>query len=265
MDSLHDHEAIAFLRSHRAHDFDQFTKAWKEALRGTGYALKTIGNVDDFPIHMVSNKVKGQGGLYVSAGIHGDEPAGPWGLLEWFKQGGHRRFAEVPLVILPCLNPFGLRHNSRGNAKNQDLNRLFNKSTHSPISEVRAMLEGRKFRLGICLHEDFDGQGIYLYDLNNSEDQTSARHLLFHAASLQLPIDQRSEIDGRKSQGGVISRRKADLEKIPGLPEAVFLFLRGHVERSLTFETPSEFSFYDRVQAQKRFLDHACALALDPA
>lgn len=47
----------------------------------------------------------GAGSIYLSAGIHGDEPAGPLALLGLLQE--NRFPAEIGLVIFPLLNPEG--------------------------------------------------------------------------------------------------------------------------------------------------------------
>ncbi|HUF60545.1 MAG TPA: hypothetical protein VMN36_00590 [Verrucomicrobiales bacterium] len=152
------------------------------------------------------------------------------------------------------INKSRLICNQRGNAAGDDLNRIFDQNV-DPVGSLRRFLDGRSFSLAVCLHEDFDGRGIYIYDLNRSGEQHSARALITACGSPHMPIDPRERIDGRKASGGVIVRRRIDLRRIPGLPEAVFLYHAGHAERSLTFETPSEYDLFERVEVHGRFLD----------
>jgi hypothetical protein len=116
-------------------------------------------------------------------------------------------------------------------------------------------LEGRRFSLAVCLHEDFDGRGIYLYDLNRSGDKDSARAMLDACGTDDMPIDRRERIDGRKASGGAIVLQRIDWRRIPGMPEAVFLYVAGYADRTLTFESPSEYDLFERVEVHGRFLD----------
>ncbi len=241
--------------AHRAHDVRELLRRWRAAVRGTGFRLIKVGEKDGFPLVMIQNGVLGDGGLYVSTGIHGDEPAPPWGLLAWFESGGYEPIKHLPVTLFPCLNPHGITENTRLDKGGRDLNRLFDRKRLSPIREIRAAIRGRRFDLGICLHEDYDAQGAYLYDLNHQGDDSSAREILCQTTSEEIPVDQRKKIDGRPSAEGVIFRKRLDLRNIPGLPEAVFLFLEGHAKRTLTFETPSEFALPARVETQRRFLE----------
>jgi hypothetical protein len=109
-------------------------------------------------------------------------------------------------------------------------------------------MEGRKPGIGMCLHEDYDAQGCYVYELTQ---QPSAGSKILQEVAKVLPIDPRPRIEGRKAKDGLILRRV--LPEMPGHPEAIVLHLMG-APRTLTFETPSEFSLIDRIAAQKQFI-----------
>jgi len=71
--------------------------------------------------------------LYISAGIHGDEPAGPLAALRLLQENHWPADAEV--WLLPCLNPTGFILNSRENDGRKDLNRDYR---HLETEEVAA-------------------------------------------------------------------------------------------------------------------------------
>jgi murein peptide amidase A len=247
-----------YLRQHRAHDVRALLRAWRKAIKGTPFQVAIPGKKDGFPLIQVGNgKPSDLPGFYVSTGIHGDEPAPPWGLLEWFLQGGYKPLGNRPILLFPCLNPLGITENHRVDGKGRDLNRIFDQVKVSPIREVRAAVKGLLFHTAICLHEDYDAQGAYLYDLNRTGSDATGRALLAKATNKRLPIDGRKRIDGRKAKDGVLYRQRLDMRNIPGLPEAVFFYVNKLAERTLTFETPSEFALTDRIDAHRRFLTAA--------
>ena len=125
--------------------------------------------------------------------------------------------------------------------------------------ELRELLRGHRFDLALTLHEDFDGQGVYLYELQNEPPHWGERVL---AAQTALPIDPRRRIDISTCRAGVI-RRSFDARrhrKLGGLPEAVFLH-RHHARRALTIETPSESALEHRSAAHVSMIEAAIALA----
>ena len=71
--------------------------------------------------------------VYLSTGIHGDEPAGPLAALHLLRDNQWPAHAEI--VLLPCLNPAGFAANQRENAQGIDLNRDY---LNSQTAEIRA-------------------------------------------------------------------------------------------------------------------------------
>ncbi len=150
------------------------------------------------------------------------------------------------------MNPWGLVNNQRADEKKRDLNRLFNRRDVAPIGELRRHLAGRRFELAVTMHEDFDAQGVYLYELGRRAPEDMGRELLATVSAI-LPVETRTRIDGRPAKDGLMLRR-ANLERVPLHPEAIDLYLRNS-DRVLTIETPSEFGLARRVAAHVRMLE----------
>ena len=106
---------------------------------------------------------------------------------------------------------------------------------------------------GLCLHEDYDAEGAYVYELSHLREPVS-RDIL-RTCSPILPLDCRKKIDGRAAVDGVIRRRTIPKD-LPGMPEAIELHLRG-CPVTLTFETPSEAALDVRVAAHQQFITAA--------
>ena len=192
--------------------------------------------------------------LYVSAGIHGDEPAGTEALLAWAEKN-YKLLSKIPLVIYPCLNPWGLIENSRLNVKGKDLNRSWDKYGEVIISEVIKRSEGARFRLAINLHEDYDANGIYLYEPPHGKKSDDLADKILSSGRKYIPIDTRKKIEGRWARNGVIRPAASSLPK-EGLPEAAFL-QEFRSDRTFVFETPSEYDLRIRVKAQVAMLERA--------
>lgn len=199
-----------------------------------------------------SKALRPAGGIYVSAGIHGDEPAGCEALITW-AETNQQRLASLPLLLFPCLNPWGLVNNCRFDEAGVDLNRVFHLETSPVIVALKRVLAPYRFAAALNLHEDFDGQGFYLYEVQHEKPFWG--EALLAAARPFIPTEGRTRIDGRKAAHGLIRRRfeKKRFARI-GYPEAVWLHLH-HARRALTVETPSEFALDQRVQAQVAVID----------
>jgi predicted deacylase len=183
--------------------------------------------------------------LYISTGIHGDEPAGPLALLQLLEED--RWPKEAALWICPCLNPTGFPLNQRENAQGIDLNRDYR---HFRSAEARAhaawLQEQPRFDLALCLHEDWEAHGFYLYELN-PDARPSLAEKLVEAVAKVCPIDRSPVIEGREARDGII-RPKINLAERPQWPEAFYLI--SHKTRlSYTLEAPSDFPLATRVAA----------------
>ena len=81
--------------------------------------LSKICETDGYPVYgFISGKV-GSDGIYLSSGIHGDEPAGAWALLEW-AESQIELLRKRSFFIFPCINPWGFNENSRCDRQNID-------------------------------------------------------------------------------------------------------------------------------------------------
>ena len=74
--------------------------------------------------------------VYISTGIHGDEPAGPLAARRLLQENEWPQ--EIDLRLLPCLNPSGFRLNRRENDEGTDLNRQYLQLTGSMDRDVWA-------------------------------------------------------------------------------------------------------------------------------
>ncbi|MGE3311740.1 MAG: succinylglutamate desuccinylase/aspartoacylase family protein [Limisphaerales bacterium] len=114
------------------------------------------------PPRIVSNRSPR---IYVSAGIHGDEPAGPLAVRRLVAEDALPRDAWVWLC--PCLNPTGFRRNTRETIDGLDLNRDYREPRSPEVRTHVAWLDSLPdFDLTVCLHEDWEAAGFYLYELN---------------------------------------------------------------------------------------------------
>jgi len=185
--------------------------------------------------------------VYLSAGIHGDEPAGLVAAQELIEEDCWP--GDVELYCCPCLNPSGAALGRRENAAGLDLNRDYRAGRTPEVRAHTAWLRAQpKFDLTLCLHEDWEAHGFYLYELNPDGRPSFAERML-RAVRKVCPIDSSEVIEGRPASAGLI-RPVFEPERRPDWPEAFFLV--SHQTRlSYTLEAPSDFPLAVRVQALK--------------
>jgi protein MpaA len=239
------------IRLSRSRDPEALMVGWRSVARRAGLELLTLSEAGGEPIFVLSGGGVGRE-VYLSAGVHGDEPAAVWGLLEWASTHDWRG-RDLGFVIFPCLNPWGLRRNMRLDYRGRDLNRRFQVLRDPLVAAWRRMVRRRVPSVAICLHEDYDAEGCYVYE-------RSAGVRVFSRAALQaadafIPVDRRRLIEGRAARDGVV-RRREDGSDVVGRPEALALWDFG-CPLALTFETPSEREFGLRVGAHSAFVGEA--------
>jgi len=234
------------LTLYRCHDYAYLVERWRKIARATGLKMRRFAQTGDYPLYALVSRHSPNGGIYVSAGIHGDEPAGTEALLRW-AESHLEAVRSLPLVIIPCLNPWGLVHNTRLDAHHRDLNRSFHLDELPEVAGVKALIAPYRFAVALNLHEDYDAQGFYLYEVSRVTPYWGES--LIDVARPLIPIDQRKRIEGRRVTVEGVVRPKLNLKRFPMIPEAVHLH-QHHSDRTFTFETPSEFALEHRVRVQ---------------
>ncbi|MBS3147030.1 DUF2817 domain-containing protein [Candidatus Woesearchaeota archaeon] len=104
--------------------------AFKETsikLRNTEFKL--LGNIKvssfNFPLFKIDIKRVAIPSICLSAAIHGNEPSGVTGMLNWLNQNNYNN--SINYKLFPIVNPFGYNFSRRTNHNRVNLNREFNK------------------------------------------------------------------------------------------------------------------------------------------
>jgi murein peptide amidase A len=183
--------------------------------------------------------------IYLSTGIHGDEPAGPMASLRLLQE--NQWPADAELWFCPCLNPMGFVLNRRANADGIDLNRDYRNPQTPEVRAHIAWLERQpQFDLYLCLHEDWESHGFYLYE-QNPDVKPSLAETIVNAVQKICPIDPSEMIEDRPAKNGII-RPNLDPRTRPQWAEAFYLIM--HKSRlGYTLEAPSDFPLASRVDA----------------
>ncbi len=211
-----------------------------------GWERTALGRQGEFELRVLRRLARaGSPRLYLSTGIHGDEPAGPLAALRLLEDNDWP--ANVTVCLLPCLNPGGFTLNRREHTSGLDLNRDYRLPVTAEIRAHTAWLEREAaFDLCLCLHEDWEAHGFYLYELN-PDRRLSVAGQMIEAAAQVCPIDLHEVIEGRAAQGGIILPKIVPADR-PDWPEAFYLIQ--HCTRlSYTLEAPSDFPLPTRVAA----------------
>ncbi|MEP6809725.1 MAG: M14 family metallocarboxypeptidase [Chthoniobacterales bacterium] len=242
---------------HRSHDYALLVRRWRAVARGAGARLQEFATAGKLPVYFLRTAEPSANTIYLSAGIHGDEPAGPAALLAW-AEGNAASLRSHPFLLFPCLNPWGLLNNSRYDADGCDLNRTFaDKRLPTPVRELERLIAGERFALSLTLHEDYDATGFYVYEVMRRAPFWG--ELLLQKARPLIAIDSRPTIDRRHARAGLV-RRQFKPERFSAMPESIYLHRR-HSYRTFTTETPSEFALEKRIAAHVAVIEESVRLA----
>src|SRR5712691_4012733 len=158
--------------------------------------------------------------VYISAGIHGDEPGGPLAARLLLQE--NQWPAGFDLWLCPCLNPAGFALNRRENAQGIDLNRQYLQPTAAEtVAHIDWLQRQPSFDLCLCLHEDWESHGFYVYELNPDNQPSLAEAIVSRVAEV-CPVDHSEIIEGRPAQRGII-RPSVDPRSRPQWPESFYL------------------------------------------
>ena len=207
-----------------------------------------------------------QKSIYLSSGMHGDEPAPPLAMLDLLGEDKWPR--DWNIYLCPCLNPTGFRANTRANAEGIDLNRDYSRSRSREIQAHVAWLEKKPpFSLAVSLHEDWESVGFYAYQLGQLSVEPVMRAIM-EAVAPCCTVDHSPRIDYLPAEDGVLDlafhslqaneklidsmaegldQSESSSQPISIWSEPIFLINR-KTKIGYTLETPSAFPLDVRVK-----------------
>ena len=218
-----------------------------------GWLIETFSQSTELPLYGLSRIAKHERlSAYISSGIHGDEPGGPLTLLEMLEANTWPD--DVSLYICPCLNPTGFKNNTRENSIGIDLNRDYRHFNSTETKAHKSWIESiPSFGISICVHEDWEAKGFYLYELNPEKINSASLEIL-NAVSSVCPIDQSELIDGRPANCGLLKPLESP-DVRPLWPEAFYIVQNNKTRLSYTLEAPSDFPLYFRTHALRHAIE----------
>ena len=197
--------------------------------------------------------------IYVSAGIHGDEPAGvecAIRLIELLADEQQCNIYPFPFdkynwIISPCDNPYGYEYDIRENAAGLDLNRMFeNPYQYSETAFISESLrltqdhyDNTAVHLALDLHEDRDSEGFYLWERRASTTLPIGNEVV-HKVGKVCTINQKSMIENHCNDNGVITLLNSVTTK--GWTRGRYL-TKQMKTRCLILETPTSLDLETRV------------------
>ncbi len=228
-------------------------KRWLENVlalaRNAGFAAASLDRAYDLPLLALTRPAPGPAPrVYLSAGIHGDEPAGPLALMDLLRE----RFFDdrFTWTLCPLLNPAAWDAGTRENPGGIDLNRDYRQPRSREVRAHRDWLEAQPANdLYLSLHEDWEANGFYLYEINTTTLHSLAETIL-DAVEAVIPRETGSRIDGHETAAPGLIHHRPEADEPEYWPEAIF-HLKRYPHLSYTFETPSARDLVTRTAALK--------------
>lgn len=105
-----------------SNDLEHFLDMFSEESNRLSMNKIVLGEAGRFPVTLYTSSVANADlpSVLICSGFHGDESAGPWGLLKWLMAQTPEIFSQMNLSILPLVNPTGFRKGKRVNRQGQD-------------------------------------------------------------------------------------------------------------------------------------------------
>lgn len=197
-----------------ANDLILFSAHLNRVATRNKFVAQNLGMVGNEPLLLFSPEKLNKGpNVLVSAGFHGEEPAGCWGILRFLEEYYPKIFEKINISFLPLVNPTGFRRGARRNDWNENPNDGF---CHTSSGKPEPSREGQILLNHIdqikmlakdgfvSLHEDFEQDKFYLYTFEHANApgkfSTSLRSEL---AAFFDPVPD-GMIEGAKACGGII-------------------------------------------------------------
>ncbi|MFK7909472.1 MAG: M14 family metallocarboxypeptidase [Akkermansiaceae bacterium] len=225
-------------------DVTSYLQDFSKAAKAAGFHSETLEEIGGYVIPAYTKKSVGAPRVYLSSGMHGDEPAGVLAMRELIRCGCFDDSIEWRLC--PLINPTGLASGTRENAQGVDLNRDYLKKNTAEVSAHVSWLEKQPVpEMFISLHEDWESTGFYLYEIQKRGCPSTARKIL-KAAEAEIQTEPSALIDDHevREPGWIFHEPRADYPD--QWPEAIYMAEMG-TRVSYTLETPSSLPLEKRV------------------
>lgn len=233
----------------------------EKAANAYGFEIQEFGKQREYPLISLV-KINGEQlpYAYVTAGIHGNEPAPPISILKMISNGVFNN-ANYNYIICPLLNPYGLSHANRTDHR-KDLNRQYNKdnidqAAKATLSHIRWLNKYiDKIKLVLCLHEDWETDGFYMYESTPKNQKPLSKNILDKVEQNGFKVNKSRKLDDRSATNGVI-----DMKTAGGLKhtEVTYITDRNPYAHCFVFETPSS----NKISARLKTMEIAVKEALD--
>ena len=233
----------------RERSYDQVVRR-VESLASPGRTVETIGTVEGHPILRIRAGRPRRLRVFLTGGVHGDEPAGVEAILGFVEEDMDPWLGQVEFTAVPCVNPVGYVLDTRENGHGADVNRSFEGSDVPEVQLVKQVLEGCRVDAFVDCHEDWEANGFYMYE--------GLRQGSAVGPAIIAEVEKGASIDPDSGEESVpVSRGVYEISPSWGRQGLGPYVLHGHASRACIFETPTEWPLEKRAAVHRVGLDAA--------
>jgi hypothetical protein len=241
---------------HASNDWAHFCTRFEAVVARRRFELITLGSASGEPLLMLrcgtANPSAPQ--LLVTSGFHGEEPAGPWGVLEFLETAEQALLSRVQLAVLPLINVTGFRAGTRFNALGENPNRGYlDLGGENPSIEGRLLLSHRDLlrqsaRDGLLTcHEDVLLSHGYVYGNERAAVPGEFSRALLAVNAAFFPVHPDGAVDGCPIAGGIVfNHHDSSFES--------WMMEQG-AARAACVETPGQHPIARRIAAQRAMIE----------
>ena len=210
------------------------------------FTVDVFGNVEEYEMVMFK-KINGEdkSNIYISAGMHGDEPAPVLAILEMIRNNSFNN--DYNWYIFPLVSPIALNFGNRLTPNKKDPNREY--KDEPKLKEVIYHTEFLKKmpKCSVCffLHEDYDEEGFYMYSLPKENNEKRILDVIKNIGKIS---DKKTLDYFKRKSRGLIDGEKAFKKDILKYTETAYLKKLWPNSTMYIFETPEKISITTRIE-----------------
>lgn len=229
----------------KAGNYAPYVRELQRVCKRNNILLTTLGMVGKkhpYPFYQITlgNPRHAKQIICFSAGIHGDEPSGPWAVLTFLKRIT-KLPAHIAIILFPVANPYGFDRHHYRNGENRNLNRHFLDQKPAPENILlKNAIKPYRISFFAALHEDEEQKGSYLFGYTNASHEPPIYRTLLTIAKKYGPAVTKKRIYWHRSNDGLVLNPRSD-----GSFEE-YVFKKG-TPFSVCTEMPDAFSIKKRV------------------
>ena len=242
-----DHAALAC----KSNDWPVFQQRILAMAERQGFTVETLGHTEEQPIYLLTRTAKHAEAkkILIASGFHGEEPAGPWGLLQALEAASIDTLDQLHLALLPLVNVSGFSRGTRFNHQGENPNRGYLATVDGiQPTEEGAILRAHEAQIAdygrdgtLSCHEDQALSHCYVYANEQTDSPSSIARALLACNAGFFPAHPDGLVDDCPIKDGIVfNQLDSSFES--------WMLATGSQHTYCT-ETPGQFPFEARVAA----------------